>query len=92
MSDPAGQYEWLQDTLELSKQNMEKVQTIQYILNTAFIKMNFALSGLILVPDNYLATTCVLDIHIILCKYFFCGNTNMHAFKMLISFCVHRSM
>ncbi|KAG7316394.1 hypothetical protein KOW79_019935 [Hemibagrus wyckioides] len=31
MSDPAGQYQWLQDTLELSKQNMERVYVIAHV-------------------------------------------------------------
>ncbi|KAF7690498.1 acid sphingomyelinase-like phosphodiesterase 3a [Silurus meridionalis] len=31
MSDPAGQYQWLQDTLELSKQSMEKVYVIAHV-------------------------------------------------------------
>ncbi|KAK2864275.1 hypothetical protein Q7C36_003429 [Tachysurus vachellii] len=31
MSDPAGQFQWLQDTLELSKQNMERVYVIAHV-------------------------------------------------------------
>lgn len=31
MSDPAGQFQWLQETLELSRQNMEKVYVIAHV-------------------------------------------------------------
>lgn len=37
MSDPAGQFQWLQETLELSRQNMEKVSIFRMLLQDSLI-------------------------------------------------------
>lgn len=59
MSDPAGQYRWLQDTLELSKQNTEKVKTVQF--TSAFFNAMLFIFRTHLIPgDNYLQVYLLL--------------------------------